>query len=370
MESIYYRPRNGALQKVFVSEVKNRTVFKFQRRESEESDPSEDINESAPANLSGKVIKLYDQCMELLSNYTHCFESLIDFPEDFGKEIFEKAVNKLIVDNESTKKTVQIYCEAYPESFLPQCKLTDMLMINNFELCLPMIITSTAKLDLTRCELDDDHDLLGHLVHMNMLESLSLAENQLTDRGLRRLLLPAAGGKYLARLTYLDLAGNRLDRKALARINLVKSLSTIVLGEKDFQLKEIETTLKNCFRLRKCPRFEKIETSGFGSQLLDAWSDKSKVKVKAKKPKTEGFYSKPPCVLGSSGTASEFFLAVSKNKLMFERVKVLGVVKVNNISKTDQATKRKVQLEDAKIVKKIKVSTSDEFDQNLLSLYM
>jgi len=367
MESIYYRPRNGALQKVFVSEVRNKTVFRFQqkRSESEEEDGDyEDKEDNGKKNLTGKVVRLYDQCMELLSNYTHCFESLVDFPEDFGKEIFEKAVNKLVADSENTKKTVGIFCEAYPETFLSQCKLSNMLMINNYELCLPMILTSTIKLELTGCQLDDEHDLLAQLVHLPLLEVLCLAENQLTDKGLRRLLLPAVGGKHLARLAYLDLAHNRLEKRALTRINLVQSLRTVVFGEKDFKPNEVVLTLKNSFRLRKCPRFEKVETSGFGRKLLDIWSEKSKVKDKPKKPKCEGFYSKPRVVPFSNkaSVSDDAF----KNKLMFERKALMEVS--NNIKKRKADVTEDVEVKKYKVAED--VDTRSEFDQNLLSLYM
>jgi len=85
----------------------------------------------------------------------------VDFPEDFGKEIFEAASSKLSIDNQNTKKSLEIFSEAYPNSLLTQCKLSNMLMINNYELCLPVILTSIVKLDLTNCHLDDEHDLLG-----------------------------------------------------------------------------------------------------------------------------------------------------------------------------------------------------------------
>ena len=75
-----------------------------------------ETNENVEANLTGNVISLYSQvcslivamyqeqylihshiylllqCLALLARFTHCFESLTDFPSDFGKEIFELAV--------------------------------------------------------------------------------------------------------------------------------------------------------------------------------------------------------------------------------------------------------------------------------------
>ena len=78
-----------------------------------------ETNENVEANLTGNVISLYSQvcslivamyqeqyliqshiylllqCLALLARFTHCFESLTDFPSDFGKEIFDLAVTSL-----------------------------------------------------------------------------------------------------------------------------------------------------------------------------------------------------------------------------------------------------------------------------------
>lgn len=360
-----------------MSEVKNKTVFRFQDcLYSESKEDAFDIKKNSGTNkknLSGIVIKLYDQCMEILSNYTHCFESLVDFPEDFGKEIFEAASSKLSIDNQNTKKSLEIFSEAYPNSFLTQCKLSNMLMINNYELCLPVILTSIVKLDLTNCHLDDEHDLLGQLINLTRLEVLSLSENLLTDKGLRRILLPVIGGKNLPRLVYLDLSYNKLDKKVLSRIRLT-NLTTVVFGETDFIADEVEAVLKNCFRLRKCPRFEKIETIGFGRQLLDIWAEKSKVKIKTK-PKSEGFYSKPRVA-----TKLDISLTnLSKNKVMYERLVLREVSnrffenKGSNTIQVTKSVKRKGDEVEAATCKKSNVLNGDvnktEFEQSLLSLY-
>ena len=69
-----------------------------------------------------------------------------------------------------------------------------------------------------------------------------------------------------------------------------------------------------------------METQGFASSLLEAWSEKSQVKVYERK-KSDGFYSKPQPV-GLSKTLPTL-PDVSRNKVMFERIKVLGEVSNN-----------------------------------------
>jgi len=154
---------------------------------------------------------------------------------------------------------------------------------------------------------------------------------------------------------------------------MVSKLTTIVLGEKDFKLEEVEKLFKSCFRLMKCPRFERVETFGFGNSLLEKWIEASKIREKPE-PKSGGFYSKPELKLGSSHSQSQY--PMTKNKVMFDRVKVLGDISTN-VLKTVKSCKRKVDTEENIDTKKVKLTPSAasvavgiEFEQSLLSLYM
>ena len=94
---IYFRPRNGNLKKLV--STKN---FHFRAPTYSAGNQDSSITTLSekyyPANT--EVPSLYQQCMELLANFTHCFDSLVDFPLDFGEEIFDKAKDKLLIDRE------------------------------------------------------------------------------------------------------------------------------------------------------------------------------------------------------------------------------------------------------------------------------
>ena len=78
---------------------------------------------------------------------------------------------------------------------------------------LPGLFSSTTSLDLSNCDLDDSHELLGQFpATCSSLTNLNLSYNQLSDIGLRRLLLPST----LA-LQFLDWSGNHLEARILAR---------------------------------------------------------------------------------------------------------------------------------------------------------
>ena len=138
---------------------------RYQTEEREEADESEEV-QSFPAN--SPVPRLYDQCMDLLAKYTHCFESLEDFPLDIGRDIFLKAEDKLLQDTQATKVSLEIFSEAYPSDFLPSCSISSCLgLINDHEVGLPALLSRTVQLEVSDCHIDDNHDLLGAILNLD-----------------------------------------------------------------------------------------------------------------------------------------------------------------------------------------------------------
>ena len=373
MESIYYKPRNGSLQELLVSDERYRRVF----RPEETGGPGEDEDGTAgsrpPPNCTGVVTSLYQQCMQLLSSFTHCFDSLVDFPEDFGREIFSLAVEKLAKDSESTRASLQVFTAAYPASFLPHCCLAASLpLINNYELCLTAMLSNTVQLELADCKLGDRHDLLAELPHLPALRQLGLAGNLLTDRGLARLLLPRPG---LTRLVYLDLTGNPLCDRARKRVvALLAGLKILVLGQED-----PTTGLAPAFRPAPRPALTVVNTQGWGASLLARWQQQVQTtKANQVKPKpSNGFYSKPALVTRAAEAKAQ--VTESRNKVMWRRL--MASETTSQISQTGfSAMKRKRLNDDDEKVNSIKKCSKigqvefkgkgeEEFVQKLLDLY-
>ena len=321
---IYCKPRHGTLQKLITSG--NGLSFKFKTRIFNPAD----IEGSASEEISVKhfpreegVPSLYQQCMDLLSHYTHLFDSLVDFPLDFGKEIFDKSTKQLLSDNENTKRSLEIFSEAYPSEFLPTCKLARCLpLLNNYELCLPALLSQVVKLEIIDSNIDDDHDILEAVVNLHNLQELSLSSNDLTDAGLKRLVLPSLGRKKLSRLSHLDISFNKLNEKAVRRLKIMPFLDTIVLGESDFS--NPVQILEPTYLKRPCPRFCKVETVGFGAVLLEQWSIEVGKQAKGKKmsEQTAAFYSKDK-IKEQTNTTDIHHVEERKNKLVFSKQKSL-----------------------------------------------
>ena len=133
---IYCKPRHGTLQKLITSG--NGLLFKTRIFNPADIEGGEDISVKHFPREEG-VPSLYQQCMDLLSHYTHLFESLVDFPLDFGKEIFDKSIKHLLSDNENSRRSLEIFSE-FPPSKL---RLMKLKMIDTYTHILNCMILNT-----------------------------------------------------------------------------------------------------------------------------------------------------------------------------------------------------------------------------------
>ena len=187
---VYYRPQSGAMRRICISGPG--AVFRYSSDGPGPQEPSPP--QSGPANMSGRVTPLYDQCLAFLARFTHCFDSLEDFPADFGMAIFRLALDRLTVDGRDTlrypsvrprgggprsgvrsssilSRSLTTFSSAYPSLLLPSCRLqSSLLLLNQYEVSLPGLLAATASLDLSHCGLHDSHDLLQQLSQLSSLQ--------------------------------------------------------------------------------------------------------------------------------------------------------------------------------------------------------
>ena len=329
---IYFKPVHGALQKKLFQYTETTNKAKFlnnvrKTRTTFSTTDEETVSEKYFPSGSG-VPSLYSQCMELLSNFTHLFESLVDFPKDFALEILKKAEDKLLTDCDDTVTTIGIYQEAYPDDFLPEVSLVNALyLINNYEKCLPALLSNVVRLEICDSYIDDDHDIIEVILDIISLKELSLSGNLLTDQGIKRLVLPALSRqkRRLAKLSLLDVSFNKLDRKAIARVKLLPGVDSIIVGEAD--LKDSESLFLPSFVKRGCPRFSSFSTCGFGKSLLLKWTKEMEKRLERNKLRESwnNFYSrqgrKTPTRKVLTNMPSELIRNRTNNKILFRRVK-------------------------------------------------
>lgn len=352
---VYFKPKVGPCVKVCVTG--KGSVYRFTESNVERNLVTQ--VEKREANMSGKVVSLYSQCLALLARFSHCFESLVDFPPDFGEEIFNLAVKaSLTKDCEETCAALRTFGTAYPDLFLPSCNLADSLvLVNNYELSLPGLFSSTTSLDLSYCALDDAHELLGQLpTNCFNLTNLNMSFNQLTDVGLRRLLLPAT----LA-LQVFDWSGNKLEARSLARFVNLATLTDLLLSEADLKSKpQLDYALKKSFRRVACPRVGKTRTVGWASELLDAWKEALKPKKETQKAPKVSFYG-----IRKVLHPVEIATNVPSNKTMFRRLTKSGSACLVGEKKRGIAE----DLADHQDSKRLRIRASNQYEKDLLDMY-
>nr|XP_040582185.1 leucine-rich repeat-containing protein 42-like [Lepeophtheirus salmonis] len=128
---------------------------------------------------------LFDECLNFITINLDCLESLIGFPSDIAKLMWDRAVQFGLI---SRGEDIHPFLEAYPDLIATSANLSHNLrLINELDtIFLTILCNSPIKsLDLTGCLIGDDHDVLKSLWRIRELEELNLSNNNLSRKGLR-----------------------------------------------------------------------------------------------------------------------------------------------------------------------------------------
>ncbi len=164
--------------------------------------------------------------------------------------------------------------------------------MNNYEVSLRACLSYVRKLDLSESQLDVNHDFLTLIPELVQLRVLTLADLALTDRGLKKVLLPCFDARRLPHLTYLDISGTGFTAKLLSSLKRMTQLQQLLLycEEENLPLDRMREALAPWFRLAGRPDVERISTTGFGSGLPDRWGE---VLARASKRRRDASVSRP-----------------------------------------------------------------------------
>ena len=217
-------------------------------------------------------------CLVFVAKNLGAVDSLQGFPSEIGREIFDNCAADKFKDFSNFKEQTQIlelFTEAYPDEFLISCKFNKLEVISELDYQIPSLIRYVQKLDLSGCRLGDSHDILPLLKTCEKLESLSLADNMLTYKGLR-----AAFGI----TTHKEMKIKNLDITRNFEINYLgvvhyiiplKSVQKIFVSVKTSDKKEWKEKLLEsnfCFQnvLEKSLKLT-FENDGWAKWTIDNW---------------------------------------------------------------------------------------------------
>ena len=306
---IYVRTKAGSLARLVVSHIRDRSSIYAQSKQKHFSDNGNyndverrmkilEFRKPPPCNRK-TLLSLRESCLRLVAFNICLVDSWINFPDDIAKEILAKAIQLEAFENSSLNDLVPLinaFQDAYPKLIMTTCKITDLILINEYDNLLDSMLVNILELDLSGCQLGDNHDLLRTISKLQYLKKLNLSNNCLSDTGIRTLAEGALMTKSWKNLFYMDLSQNQVSPKALLRCHKISSLMVVIVS--------IPTTKKNEFSQEVLNKFEPSiphvplpfsSTSGWAVEIFELMNQKLK-KIESFKSRREkpSFYSHAP----------------------------------------------------------------------------
>ncbi|XP_070562487.1 leucine-rich repeat-containing protein 42-like [Ptychodera flava] len=218
--------------------------------------------------------------MDFVASHIHLVESLRDFPSLIGKQLFDLTrKHGMFFDDDRQIKAAQLFCNAYKEEVLCELNLHGSYLAVNQCLHVLLEFHHLVKLDVSDCDLGDDHQYLLHIGGMPCLECLKLRENHLSDIGIQKLTTKLrVFGTGPSKLKYLDLSGNpKLTDRCVIYLFIFKMLDFLDLSaskltcEGGISKLERNTTLRRVKIQNRIADEVKVETCGWAEALMAEW---------------------------------------------------------------------------------------------------
>ncbi|XP_078657304.1 leucine-rich repeat-containing protein 42-like [Branchiostoma floridae x Branchiostoma belcheri] len=193
-----------------------------------------DQRSSNASGVNGAPRKLFSLCLDFVAENIHLVDSLVDFPEMVGHQLF-KAVQdagRFQVPDDAAR-TLGLFCEAYGSLVLSSLTARgQVLPLNDYLQPGIQYMTALQQLDLSNCGLGDEHGILGEISQMSSLIQLSLQGNFLSQRGVQRVTLPyKMFGRGPAGMEVFNLADNaELSDKVVGCLVPFKRLRAVNLS--------------------------------------------------------------------------------------------------------------------------------------------
>jgi hypothetical protein len=158
-------------------------------------------------------------------------------------------------------------------------------------------------------------------------------------------------------------SNNKITKKGLQRLALIKSLKRIVFSPDNYSPKESEVLTGFCAKSRPC--LEKFQSDGLGVELIKRWLSIVNSKRKPEKP-TSNFYTKKviaPRVSTNSHSVRQH------NKIMLQRSQSSHKVNLTNCKKRPRDDDVVQRTANKKMVFEKDLKEAEQFENNLMNIY-
>ena len=218
---------------------------------------------------------LRELSMQFVAQNASSIDSLDGFPSEIAKEIFHRCVDKFkdFSNGPEQCNILELFIKSYPDEFLISCTFSRLETLSELDNHMPIILRGLQRLDISGCKIGDAHDILPLLRTCERLVALSIADNNLTYKGLRSLCgtLPSQ----TMQLEYLDVSNNT----SISNVGITKyvtrltSIQRILVSVSPNDIKEWNINLlKEGFGSQKCAIVQEVfENEGWAEQIITNW---------------------------------------------------------------------------------------------------
>uniref|UniRef100_T1IZN2 Leucine-rich repeat-containing protein 42 n=1 Tax=Strigamia maritima TaxID=126957 RepID=T1IZN2_STRMM len=213
------------------------------------------------------VTSLFDTTIDFIAKNAETIESLVGIPEIIGEKLFSRYLYASFADHLiPTCETLKIFTNVYEEKMLYSLQLSNnSLTINEFLDLFQQLLTYVRELDLSKCLLGDNHEVIEQIRELKRLEYLNISDNALTDKTMRRLALGYPDSP--VNLKYLDLSGNkRITNCGLEKLTCFRNLETLIISRINIDIEGISKKLNMEITNQSANYF--IQTKGWSSPLI------------------------------------------------------------------------------------------------------
>lgn len=190
--------------------------------------------EGANKQSTGTLRSLYEISMDFIADNFELVDSLVHLPSLVGENLCHHVLSKgASFDSRKLAHAFAVFVEAYGNAFLENLAVRDgREMVDKNLPLMRVVVRHVTELDLSRCRLGDDHEVIREVGRAPNLERLNLHDNRLTNLAVRRLCLPSlTRGNGPLNLKELDLSCNKISDKGLSYLKCFKKLKFVNVSD-------------------------------------------------------------------------------------------------------------------------------------------
>ncbi|KAG8181552.1 hypothetical protein JTE90_017304 [Oedothorax gibbosus] len=224
---------------------------------------------------------LFETTLDFVSANVEFIDCLIGFPEDIGKQIFNRFLtineNALLPSNKQVT-IIRKFVNAYKILVLESINLSEkLILLNEYFDSFVLLFSHISELCLCSCFLGDNHEIFEQFQNFTLVKKLCLRRNCLKDGAIRKITLPVRMfNKGCKNIENLDLSENNCSNAVATWLSAFHHLTYLDISGSNITNKGLQEIEKKC-SLQLCNvesnAIHPIVKKGWAAPLIEKWDN-------------------------------------------------------------------------------------------------